>query len=157
MSAAPRQIAWPLMALLAGIFVACGSPDRDATTLPPDRRPYRCYTLRFAEWQSDGPTVRMDMDFLPRGVELDAVLIDPRTPALGLRVNTLQGERSDIASSWRPISPDNIRMDFTSPGNASERQNVTVMAHEDGVTLTGTATTAGAAKAAVSGNRVPCR
>src|SRR5687768_8120708 len=83
---APCDTASQRAALLLLAVVTAGCSERTSSP-PPDRRPWRCYTLQFAEWQPVIPQERIA--FLPRGVELDAVLIAPTAPQRGLRINAL--------------------------------------------------------------------
>lgn len=142
-----RHAALLFLALGAG----CGGDDRTGL---PDRRPWRCYTLQFGTWQPGIP--RDSLAFLPRAIELDAVLIAVDTPQLGLRINPLAGDRIDVPRSWRPLVPDTIELRFGPPARAGSAREVVVRAFTGERTISGVATAGDGATAVLAGTRVPC-
>jgi hypothetical protein len=137
--------------LLTALTAGCGER---AETRVPDRRPWRCYTLQFGAWHPGTP--RASLTFLPGGVELDAVLIAPATPSLGLRINALSGDHVNTHGSWRPLVPDTIELRF-SAAEGSEVADVVVKARTDDRAISGIAATREGATAQVSGRRLECR
>lgn len=137
--------------LLSVLAVSCSDHSRARV---PDRRPWRCYTLQFGAWNP--PTPRESLAFLPGGVELDAVLIAPETPRLGLRINALSGDHVNTLANWRPLVPDTIELRF-SAAEGSEVADVVVRARTDDRAISGVARSREGATTAVSGVRVACR
>ena len=140
-----------LVTLLLALTAGCGER---AETRVPDRRPWRCYTIQFGAWHPDTP--KASLTFLPGGVELDAVLIAPAAPRLGLRINALGGDRVNTHASWRPLVPDTIELRF-SAAEESQVADVVVRARTDDRAISGIAATREGATAQVSGRRVECR
>jgi len=148
-----------LVAVLAASGIAkVSSRHRErAASVPTDRRPWRCYTLEFGRWRADTPLRQESMNFLPRGVELDAAFITPRAPQQGLRINALAGDRIDVPRSWRPLVPDTIEMRFSTPASWRRRYDIVVRARTDEHSISGIAIAGSDAQSVLSGTRVPCR